>query len=46
MLATNRPPDHTWTISEIVSLYERRPELVQSALNDALAADAEDAGIG
>ena len=41
MLASNRSPEYTWSISEIVSFFQRRPEWVQSALNDALAADAE-----
>ena len=41
MLASNPLPKYPWTIREIIDLFQRRPEWVSTAINHALAEDAE-----
>lgn len=41
MLASSHPLEYSWTIREIVDLFERRPDWVSTALNQALAEDAD-----
>ena len=41
MLASAHPLEYSWTIREIVDLFEHRPEWVSTTLNQALAEDAD-----
>ncbi len=41
MPVSNHLLEYSWTIHEIVDLFERRPEWVRSTLNEAMAEDAD-----
>lgn len=42
MLAPSHPLEYSWTIREIVDLFERRSQWVSTTLNQALAEDADE----